>query len=110
MYVLKQHKLSTLKESIRILSWWKQKPGVEGMIALSPVASQIPEKNVFLVTKVTDKKHVSPKSSVLELTRLKKFLVERRFNSLWLQVYDPKTGKLHPRELYALQEVYLHKK
>ena len=72
-----------------------------GMIALPPVASQIPE------------------SLVLALTRLKDFLGERGVTSLSLPVYDPNRGKLHPRELYALVhviisesdiEVYLHKK
>ena len=76
-----------------------------GMIALPPVASQIPGKYLcFLVTKATDRQHVDPKSLVLALTR---------------PVYDPNRGKLHPRELYALVhvifsetdiEVYLHKK
>ena len=94
---------------------WKQRPGVGGMIALPPVASQIPGKCLcFLVTKATD-----PESLVLGLTRLRDFLVERGVTSLSLPVYDPNRGKLHPRELYALVhvifsetdiEVYLHKK
>ena len=42
---------------------WKQKPGVGGMIALPPVASQIPGKYLcFLVTKATDRQHVDPKA------------------------------------------------
>ena len=99
---------------------WKQRPGVGGMIALPPVASQIPGKYLrFLVTKATDRQHVDPKSLVLALTRLRVFLVERGVTSLSLPVYDPNRGKLHPRELYALVhvifsetdiEVYLHKK
>ena len=99
---------------------WKQRPGVGGMIALTPVASQIPGKYLcFLVTKATDRQHVDPKSLVLALTRLRDFLVERGVTSLSLPVYDPNRGKLHPRELYALVhvicsetdiEVYLHKK
>ena len=41
-----------------------------GMIALPPVASQIPGKYLcFLVTKATDRQHVDPKSLVLALTR-----------------------------------------
>ena len=98
---------------------WKQRPGVGGMIALPPVASQIPGKYLcFLVTKATDRQHVDPKSLVLALTRLRDFLVERGVTSLSLPVYDPNRGKLHPRELYALVhvifsetdiEVYLHK-
>ena len=99
---------------------WKQRPGVGGMIALPPVASQIPGKYLcFLVTKATDRQHVNPESLVLALTRLRDFLVERGVTSLSLPVYDPNRGKLHPRELYALVhvifsetdiEVYLHKK
>ena len=99
---------------------WKQRPGVGGMIALPPVASQIPGKYLcFLVTKATDRQHVNPESLVLALTLLRDFLVERGVTSLSLPVYDPNRGKLHPRELYALVhvifsetdiEVYLHKK
>ena len=99
---------------------WKQRPGVGGMIALPPVASQTPGKYLcFMVTKATDKQHVNPESLVLALTRLRDFLVERGVTSLSLPVYDPNRGKLHPRKLYALVhvifletdiEVYLHKK
>ena len=99
---------------------WKQRPGVGGMIALPPVASQIPGKYFcFLVTKATDKQHVNPESLVLALSRLRGFLVERGVTSLSLPVYDPNRRKLHPRELYALVnvifsetyiEVYTHKK
>ena len=99
---------------------WKQRPGVGGMIALPPVASQIPGKYLcFLATKATDRQPVEPKSLVLALTRLRDFLVERGVTSLSLPVYDPNRGKLHRRELYALLhvifsetdiEVYLHKK
>ena len=40
---------------------WKQSPGIEGVPALPPAASQIPEKHLcFLVTKVTEKQHVDP--------------------------------------------------
>ena len=95
---------------------WKQRPGVGGMIALPPAASQIPRKHsCFLVTKANDRQHVNPNSLVLALTRLRDFLVERGVASLSLTFYDPNRGKLHPRELYALTheifiEVYLHKK
>ena len=76
------------------------------VIALPPVASQIPGKNLcFLVVKATDRQHVDPKSLVLALTRLRDFLVERGVTSLSLPVYDPNRGKLHPRELYALVHV-----
>ena len=85
---------------------WKQRPGVGGMIALPPVPSQIPGKYLcFLVTKATDWQHVNLESLVLALTRLRDFLVERGVTSLWLPVYDPNRGKLHPRELYALVHV-----
>ena len=95
-------------------------PGVGGMIALPPVASQIPRKQLyFLVSMATDRQHKNPESLVLALTRLRDFLVERGVTSHSLPVYDPHRGKLHPRELYALvhiifsetdTEVYLHKK
>ena len=98
---------------------WKQRPGVGGMIALPPVATQIPGKYLcFLVTKATDRQHKDPQSLVLALTRLREFLVERGVTSLSLPVHDPNRGKLQPRELYALVhvifsetdiEVYLHK-
>ena len=90
------------------------------MIALPPVASQIPGKCLcFLVTTATDKQHVDPESFVLASTRIRDFLVERGVTSLSLRVYDTNRGKLHPRELYALVhvifsetdiEVYFHKK
>ena len=105
-------------ENIEFL--WKQRPGVGEMIALPPVASQIPGKYMcFLVSKATDKQHEDPESLVLALTRLRDFLVERRVTFLSLPVYDPNREKLHPRELYALVhvifsetdiEVYLHEK
>ena len=108
------------REYRNIQFFWKQRPGVGGMIALPPVASQIPGKYLcFLVSKATDRQHVDPESLILALTRLRDFLVERGVTSLSLPVYDPNMGKLHPRELYALVhvifsetdlEAYLHKK
>ena len=99
---------------------WKQRLGVGGMIALPPVASHIPGKYLcFLVPEATDKQHVNPENLGLALTRLRDFLVERGVTSLFLPVYDPNRGKLHPRELYALVhvifsetdiEVFIHKK
>ena len=54
-----------------------------GMIALPPVASQIPGKYLcFLITKATDRQHIDPESLVLALTRLRVFLVEREVTSL----------------------------
>ena len=100
---------------------WKQRPGVEGTIALPIVASQIPGKYFcFLVTRATDRQQVNPESLVLALTRVRDFLVERRVTSLSFPVYDPNRGELHPRELYVLvhvifpetdiEEVHLNKK
>ena len=99
---------------------WKQRPGIGGVAALPPAASQLPGKYVcFLVTRATEKRHVDPENLVLSLTRLKDFLVEREVKELSLPVYDSNRGQLHPRELYALihvifsdtnTQVYLNKK
>ena len=99
---------------------WKQRPGIGGVAALPPAASQIPGKYpCFLVTRATEKQHVDPESLVLSLTRLRDFLVEMDVKEFSLPVYDPNRGRLHPRELYALVhvifsdtsiQVYLHKK
>ena len=99
---------------------WKQRPGIGGVTALPPAASQIPGKYLcFLVTRATEKRHVDPEDLVLSLTRLRDFLGEREVKELSLSVYDPNRGRLHPRELYALIrvmfsdtniQVYLHKK
>ena len=79
---------------------WKQKPGIRGVAALPPAASQIPKKYLcFLVTRATEKRHVDPENVVLSMTRLKDFLVEREVKELSLPVYDPNRGRLHPREL-----------
>ena len=62
---------------------------------------------------------MDPENLVLSLTRLRDLLLERDVKELSLPVYDPKRGRLHPRELYALIhvifsdtniQVYLHKK
>ena len=99
---------------------WKQRPGVGGVAALPPAASQIPGKYLcFLVTRATEKQHVDPENLVLSLTRLRDFLMEMDVKELSLPVYDPNRGRLHPKELYALVhvifsdtniQVYLHKK
>ena len=99
---------------------WKQRPGIGGVAALPPAASEIPGKYpCFLVTRATEKRHVDPENLVLSLTRLRDFLVERDVKELSLPVHDPNRGRLHPRELYALIhvifsdtniQVYLHKK
>ena len=99
---------------------WKQRPGIGSVAALLPATSQKSGKYLcFLVTRATEKRHVDPENLVLSLTRLRDFLVEREVKELSLPVYDPKKGRLHPRELYALihvifydtnTQVYLHKK
>ena len=98
---------------------WKQRPGIGGVAALPPAASQKPRKYLcFLVTRATEKRHVEPENLVLSLTRLRDFIVERDVKELSLPVYDPNRGRLHPRELNALIHVifsdtniqlYLHK-
>ena len=105
-------------KNIEFLS--KQRPGIGGVAALPPAASQIPGKYLcFLVTRATEKRHVDLENLVLSLTRLREFLVERDVKELSLPVYKPNRGRLHPRELYALihvifsdtnVQVYLHKK
>ena len=48
---------------------WKQRPGIEGVAAVPPAASQIPGKYLcFLVTRATEKQHVDPENLVLSLT------------------------------------------
>ena len=99
---------------------WKQRPGVGGVAALPPAASQIPGIYLcFLVTRAMEKQHVDPENLVLSLTRLGDFLVEKDVKELSLQLYDPNRGRQHPRELYALVhvifsdtniQVYLHRK
>ena len=82
---------------------WKQRPGIGGVAALPPAASQIPGKYLCLmVTRTTEKQHVDPENLVLSLTRLRDFVVEMELS---LPVYDPNRGRLHPRELYALVHV-----
>ena len=82
---------------------WKQRPGIGGVAALPPAASQIPGKYLcFLVTRATEKRHVDPVNLIFSLTGLRDFLVEREVKEFWLPVYDTNKGRLHPRELYAL--------
>ena len=99
---------------------WKQRPGIGGVAALPPAASQIPGKYLcFLVTRPTEKQLGDPQNLVLSLTRLRDFLVKREKKELSLPVHDPDRGRLHPRELYILThvifsdanlQIYLHKK
>ena len=94
------------KEYKNIECFWKQRPGIGGVAAFPPVASQIPGKYLrFLVTSATEKRHVDPENLVLSLTRLRGFLVKREVKELSLPVYDSNRGRLHPRELYALIHV-----
>ena len=66
------------REYKNIELFWKQRPGIGGVAALPPVASQIPGKYLcFLVTRAMEKRHVDPENLVLSLTRLRDFLVER---------------------------------
>ena len=58
---------------------WKQRPGIGGVAALLPAASQIPGK--YLCFLATDKPHVDPENLVLSLTRLRDFLVESGVNN-----------------------------
>ena len=94
------------RENKNIEFLWKQRPGIAGIAALPPVASQIPGKYLcFLVTRATEKQHVDPEELVLSLTRLRDFLVVREVKELSFPVYDPNRGRLHPRDLYALIKV-----
>ena len=109
-----------IREYKNIEFLWKQRPGIGGVAALPPAASQIPRKYLcFLVTRATEKRHLDPENLVLSLTRLRDFHVEREVKELSLPVYDPNKGRLHPRALFALIhvifsetniQVYLHKK
>ena len=77
---------------------WKQRPGIGGVAALPPAASQIPVKYLcFLVTRATEKRYVDPENLVLSFTRLRDFLAEREVKELSLPLYDPNRGRLHPR-------------
>ena len=108
------------RENKNIEFFWKQRPGVGGVAALPPAASQIPGKYLcFLVTRVTERQHVDPENLVVSLTRLRDFLVEREVKELSLPIYDPNRGRRHPWEMYALIhvifsdtniQVYFHKK
>ena len=113
-------KAKILRKNIKKIEFlWKQKPGIGGVAALPPVASQIPGNYLcFLVTRATEKRHVDPENLVLSLTRLRDFLVEREMKELSLPQSDPNRGRLHPWELSALIheiftdtniQVYMHK-
>ena len=76
------------------------------MAALLPSFSQVPGKYLcFLVTRVSERNVIDPEHVLLALTRLRDFLVERGIREVSIPVYDPKSGKLNPRELYAILHV-----
>ena len=76
------------------------------MSALPPSLSQVPGKYLcFLVTRTNERNVIEPKHVMLALTRLWDFLVERRIEEFSMPVYDPNSGKLSPRELYAILHV-----
>ena len=97
-----------------------QRPGLEGMAALPPSVSQVPGKYLcFLVTRINERNTIDPEHVMLALTRLREFMVERGIMEVSMPVYDPKRGKLSPREFYAILHwvfaeteimVHLHKK
>ena len=72
---------------------WKQQPGVEGVAASPPAASQKPGKNLcFMVMRATEKQQLDPENLVLSLTRLRDFLVEMDVKELSLPVCHPNRG------------------
>ena len=74
-------------KNIEIL--WNQGPGIGGVAALPPTASQLPGKYLcFLVTRATEKRHEDPEELVLFLTRLRDFLVKTEAKELSLPVDD----------------------
>ena len=76
---------------------WKQRPGIGGVAALPPAASQIPGKHpCFLVARATEKQHVDPEDLILSLKRLRDFLVKKEVKELSLPVYHTNRGRLHP--------------
>ena len=99
---------------------FRQRPGLGGMAALPPSVSQVIGKYLcFLVTRVNDRNTIDLEHVMLTLTRLRDFMVERGMREVSMPVYDPKRGKLNPKELYAILHVvfaeteimvHLHKK
>ena len=84
---------------------FRERPGM-GLAALPYSPSQMPGKYLcFLVTKVSEKNLVDPEHVLLTLKRLRDFLVESETKEVSIPVYDPKRGKLKPRELYAILHV-----
>ena len=85
---------------------FRQRPGLGGVAALPPSVAQVPGKYLcFLVTRVDDRNTIDPEHVMLALTRLRDFMIERRITEVSMPVYDPNSGKLSPRELYAILHV-----
>ena len=90
------------------------------MAALPPSVSQVPGKYMcFLVIRVNEGNTIDPEHVMLAITRLRYLMVERETLEVSMPVYDPNSGKLNPRELYAILHmvfaeteitVHLHKK
>ena len=61
------------RENKNIEFLWKQRPGIGGVAALPPAASQIPGKYLcFLVTRATEKRHVDPEKPSLVLDEIER--------------------------------------
>ena len=85
---------------------FRQRPGLGGMAALPPSVSQVPGKYLcFLVTRINERNTIDLEHLMLALTRLRDFMVERGIMEVSMPVYDPRMGKLNPRELYAILHV-----
>ena len=99
---------------------FRQRLGLGGMAALPPSLEQVPSKYLcFLVTRVNERNTIDPEHVMLALTRLRDFMIEREIAEVSMPVNDPNSGKLSPRELYAILHVvfaetetmvHLHKK
>ena len=58
-----------------------------------------------LLTRVIERNTIDPEHVMLALTRLEDFLVEREIREVSMPVCDPNSGKLNPKELYAILHV-----
>ena len=86
---------------------FKQRPGLGGMTALPPSASQVPGKYLcFLVTRINERNTIDPEHVMLALTRLTEFMVERRIMEVSITVYDPNRGKLSYKVSYKVRDLY----
>ena len=100
---------------------WKQRPGIGGVAALPPAASQLTGKYLCLFLSDTGdgeaaRRHGKPSLLLDEIERLPR---GKRCEGAFASSVRPDRGRLHPRELYALIHVkfsdtniqkYLHKK